>query len=52
MAHQQICVDVAPENEGSRILVAGTASRNRLSFDARIEQIAERLKASFDRNGS
>jgi cytochrome c biogenesis protein len=52
MAHQQICVDVAPENEGSRIAVAGTASRNRQSFDARIEQIAERLKESFDRNDS
>jgi len=50
MAHEQICVDVAAESEGSRIAVAGTASRNRHALAAKLQKIAERLKESFDRN--
>ncbi len=50
MAHQQICVEVAAVEGGSQVAVAGTANRNRVSMDAKIEKLAERLKESFALN--
>ncbi len=49
MAHEQICVEVAAEENGSRVALAGTASRNRHSLEVRLERISERLKKSVDR---
>ena len=49
MAHQQIFVEVADEDLGSQVTVAGTASRNRHSLEARIERIAGRLQSTLGR---
>jgi cytochrome c biogenesis protein len=49
MAHQQIFVEVTAEGRGSRVAVAGTASRNRQSLEARIEKVAGRLQAALGR---
>ncbi|MGD8367364.1 MAG: cytochrome c biogenesis protein ResB [Desulfobacterales bacterium] len=48
MSHQQICVEVVAEGEGSRLFLAGAASRNRHSLELRLERIAGRLKESLD----
>ena len=47
MSHQQICVEVTEEDGGSRVSVAGTASRNRMAMDNRVEAIARRLEKAL-----
>ncbi|MCF8081147.1 MAG: cytochrome c biogenesis protein ResB [Desulfobacterales bacterium] len=47
MAHQQVCVEVTAVEGGSQVAVAGTANRNRLSMDTRIERLAEHLEKSL-----
>lgn len=47
MSHQQICIEVKEEGGGSRVALSGTASRNRLAMDTRIERMAEHLEKTL-----
>jgi len=43
MSHQRLCVDVSRKGSKSRIMVAGTANKNKLGMGIRAEKIARRL---------
>ena len=43
MSHQQILIEAETGEEGSRISVSGTANKNKLGMDGRVERIAKLL---------
>ena len=43
MSHRQICVDVTDAGAKSRIMVAGTANKNKLGNERSVKNIARRL---------
>ena len=50
MSHQRICVQVTAEGNRSRIMVAGTANKNKMGMQRKIEQIAEQLAENARQN--
>jgi cytochrome c biogenesis protein len=50
MSHQRICVHVTAEGNKSRIMVAGTANKNKMSMQRKVQQIAEALVDSGRQN--
>lgn len=45
MSHQQICIEVSKAGNKSRVRVSGTANKNSLGMDRKVEKIAMRLEA-------
>ena len=43
MSHQRLCVDVSRKGNKSRIMVAGTANKNKLGMKAKAETLARLL---------
>jgi cytochrome c biogenesis protein len=43
MSHQRLCVEVAQKGQQSQIMVAGTANKNRLGMERKLQQIASYL---------
>ncbi len=43
MSHQQICAEVVGEATGSRVIVCGTANKNKLGMQKKIKKISEKL---------
>lgn len=43
MSHQRLCIEVSKEGNGSRVMVAGTANKNRLGMQNRIKRLSQRL---------
>ena len=43
MSHQRICVQVIADGNKSRIMVAGTANKNKMGMQRKVQQIAEML---------
>ena len=50
MSHQRICVQVTGGGGKSRIMVAGTANKNKMSMQRKVQQIAETLVDSGRQN--
>ena len=50
MSHQRICVHVAAEGKKSRIMVAGTANKNKMGMQRKVQQLAETLIDSARQN--
>ena len=43
MSHQRLCVEISKSGKKSRIMVAGTANKNKLGMQSRIKKIAKSL---------
>ncbi len=43
MSHQKICIEVIKKEEKSRVMVAGTANKNKLGIQKKIKKIAQGL---------
>ena len=43
MSHQRLCVEISKSGKNSRIMVAGTANKNKLGMQNRIKKIAKSL---------
>ncbi len=43
MSHQRLCVEVSKSGKKSRIMIAGTANKNKLGMQSRIKKIAKSL---------
>ncbi|MEA3279940.1 MAG: cytochrome c biogenesis protein ResB [Thermodesulfobacteriota bacterium] len=43
MSHQRLCVEISKSGKNSRIMVAGTANKNKLGMQSRIKKIAKSL---------
>ncbi|RZB31736.1 MAG: cytochrome c biogenesis protein [Desulfobacteraceae bacterium Eth-SRB1] len=43
MSHQRLCVEISKSGKNSRIMVAGTANKNKLGMQSRIKKIAKNL---------
>ena len=43
MSHQQLCVEVAAKGNTSRVMVAGTANKNKLAIQQKVKKISEKL---------
>ena len=50
MSHQRICVHVAAAGNKSRIMVAGTANKNKMGMQRKVQHIAETLVDSARQN--
>ena len=44
MTHQQFCIDVSREAEGSRVRIAGVANKNRLAVPRKIDALSDDLE--------
>ncbi|MBW2645841.1 MAG: cytochrome c biogenesis protein ResB [Deltaproteobacteria bacterium] len=44
MSHNRLFVQVVRDKEGSRVTIAGTANKNRLAFEDKVEKITEGLQ--------
>jgi cytochrome c biogenesis protein len=43
MSHQRLCVEVVEKGKESRVMVAGTANKNKLGMEKKLEKIARQL---------
>jgi hypothetical protein len=43
MSHQQICLEVAAAGQKSRVIVAGTANKNKIGMESNVDRTAEKL---------
>jgi cytochrome c biogenesis protein len=43
MSHQQLCIEVIKSGKKSRVMVAGTANRNKLGMQRKVKRISEKL---------
>lgn len=50
MSHQRICVQVTADGKNSRIMVAGTANKNKMGMQRKVQYIAETLVDSARQN--
>jgi cytochrome c biogenesis protein len=44
MTHQQFCIDVCREAEGSRVRIAGVANKNKLAVPRKIDALSDDLE--------
>lgn len=44
MSHQRLVVEVQPGADGIRVMVSGTANKNKIGFQQKVRQIAEQLE--------
>jgi cytochrome c biogenesis protein len=43
MSHQRIVVEVLPDSGGAKVMVAGTANKNKFGFQQKLERLSEKL---------
>lgn len=43
MSHQQLCIEVVKNGKKSRVMVTGTANRNKLGMQGKVKRISEKL---------
>jgi cytochrome c biogenesis protein len=43
MSHQQICLETVATGEKTQVIVAGTANKNKMGMQTKIDKIAEKL---------
>lgn len=43
MSHQRVVVEVLPDRGGAKVMVAGTANKNRYGFQQKLERLSEKL---------
>jgi cytochrome c biogenesis protein len=43
MSHQRLCVEVIEKGKKSRVMVAGTANKNKLGMEKKLQKIARHL---------
>jgi cytochrome c biogenesis protein len=43
MSHQQICLEIVPSGKQSRVIVAGTANKNKTGMEAKVDRLTEKL---------
>jgi cytochrome c biogenesis protein len=43
MSHQQICLEVVAAGQKSRVMVAGTANKNKIGMESNVDRTAEKL---------
>ena len=43
MSHRQVCVDIIESDPNCRVVVSGTANKNKLGNDRKIRMLAQRL---------
>jgi cytochrome c biogenesis protein len=43
MSHQQICIEIEAAGQKSRVVVAGTANKNKTGMEAKVDRTAEKL---------
>jgi cytochrome c biogenesis protein len=43
MSHQRIVVEVLPDSGGAKVMVAGTANKNKYGFQQKLERLSEKL---------
>jgi cytochrome c biogenesis protein len=43
MSHKQVCVEVTADGKKSRIMVAGTANKNKLGMENKVSNLSEKL---------
>ena len=43
MSHQRLCIEVTAEGKGSRVMISGTANKNKLGMQNKVKHIAEQL---------
>jgi len=44
MSHRQLCVEIVKADERSKVIIAGTANKNKMGVDIRIKKISQILK--------
>ncbi|MDM8553100.1 cytochrome c biogenesis protein ResB, partial [Desulfobacterales bacterium HSG2] len=44
MSHQRFCVDVMKDGGGNRVVVSGTANKNKMEMDIRVRKLSRRLR--------
>jgi cytochrome c biogenesis protein len=44
MSHQQVVVEVQPQESGSKVLLAGTTNKNKVGFQHQMQQMADKLE--------
>lgn len=47
MSHQRLCVEISRSGKNNRVMVAGTANKNRLGMQSRIKKIAKNLRINL-----
>jgi len=45
MSHQQLCVEVTQSGKKSKVMVAGTANKNKMGLQNRLKKISAKLKS-------
>jgi cytochrome c biogenesis protein len=43
MSHQQLCIEVIKDGKKSRVMVTGTANKNKLGMERKVKRISEKL---------
>jgi cytochrome c biogenesis protein len=43
MSHQQVCLELSRDGEITRVVVAGTANKNKMGMQTRIDRLAAEL---------
>jgi cytochrome c biogenesis protein len=43
MSHQQICLEIVPSGKQSRVIVAGTANKNKTGMEIKVDRLTEKL---------
>lgn len=45
MSHQRLCIEVAQSGKKSKVMIAGTANKNKVGMQNRVKKISEKLKS-------
>jgi hypothetical protein len=43
MSHQQICLEIVAAGKKSRVVVAGTANKNKTGMEIKVDRLTEKL---------
>jgi cytochrome c biogenesis protein len=43
MSHQQICLEIVAAGQKSRVIVAGTANKNKTGMEIKVDRLTEKL---------
>jgi cytochrome c biogenesis protein len=43
MSHQRVVVEVLPDRKGAKVMVAGTANKNKFGFQQKLERLSDKL---------
>jgi cytochrome c biogenesis protein len=44
MSHQRLCIEIIPGKNGSRVVLAGTANKNKLGMQNTVKRLSARLR--------